>query len=67
MNTNIRIRRSYHTNVKFLAKSNLLPGEIASLIPKSNISRWKNSDFSSVFDIELYQEHIDKSQFKTIS
>ena len=52
-------RHSYHTNIKILTKLNLLPREVISQIPKSNLSRWKNSDFSNIFGIELYQEHID--------
>ena len=54
-NTNISIRRSYHTNIKLFTKLNLLPIGILSFIPKSNISRWKNTDFSDVFGMELLQ------------
>ncbi|MBI5206273.1 MAG: hypothetical protein HY934_00615, partial [Candidatus Firestonebacteria bacterium] len=37
----VRKRRSYHTNVKILAKADLLPEEMLEAIPKSNISRWE--------------------------
>ena len=52
-------RQSYHTNIKILTQFNLLSRGIYKQIPKSNISRWKNIDLSSVFGIEQYQEHID--------
>ena len=32
----------YHTELKCLARENLLSKEIAALIPRSNIWRWKN-------------------------
>ncbi len=56
---NIQARRSYHTNIKILTHFNLLPNDIITQIPKSNICRWKNSDFSTVFGVDIYQEHVD--------
>ncbi len=58
----VKSRRAYHTNVKFLVQFNLLPKQILSLIPKSNISRWKNSDFSHIFGKEFSQTINDDIQ-----
>lgn len=49
------LRNSYHTNIKLLVKYDLLPDDIISSIPKSNIYRWKNTDFSSVIGSDLCQ------------
>ncbi len=60
--TSIHKRRSYHTNVKILAKANLLPEEMLDLIPKSNISRWKYTDFSDTLEVksfDLENKHIE--------
>jgi putative transposase len=57
--TAVQSRRSYHTNVKLLAKMDLLPEETAGLIPKSNISRWKSSDFSGMVDIDSGNKRIE--------
>ena len=57
--TSVRSRRSYHTNIKFMAKWDLLPDEMLNLIPKSNISRWKSSDFSGMVDINLGNKRIE--------
>lgn len=46
-------RRSYHTNIKILAKCDLLPKEVKAQIPKSNISRWQNEDLSDIFGSEF--------------
>jgi len=46
---------SYHTELKCLARENLLSREIAVLIPRSNIWRWKNepADKYKTFELNL--------------
>lgn len=46
---------SYHTELKCLARENLLSREIAVLIPRANIWRWKNepADKYKTFELNL--------------
>ncbi len=46
-------RNRYHTSIKIACKMNLLPPDAARLIPKSSLHRFKNSDYSDIFGIEL--------------
>jgi len=48
-------RNSYHTEIKCLARENLLVVEICELIPRSNIWRWKHetADKYKSFDLNL--------------
>ena len=48
-------RNSYHTEIKYLARENLLATEVCGLIPRSNIWRWKreSSDKYKSFDLNL--------------
>jgi len=49
----IASRNIYHTGIKLSYKMNLLPAEITKQIPKSTLSRFKNTDYSGIFGIEL--------------
>ncbi len=46
-------RNIYHTSIKLSYKMNLLPAETVNRIPKSTLHRFKNSDYSNIFGIEL--------------
>jgi putative transposase len=51
----VRTNNSYHTEVKCLARENLLAKEITARIPRSNIWRWRHepSDKYKSFDLNL--------------
>jgi len=48
-----QIRKSYHTNIKIAAQLNTLPLEYISKIPKSMLSRFRNTDYSDYFGISI--------------
>jgi len=48
-------RNRYHTSIKLACKMNLLPDETVKFIPKSTLHRFKNTDYSDIFGIELAQ------------
>ncbi|MBI4979488.1 MAG: hypothetical protein HZC28_18570 [Spirochaetes bacterium] len=39
-------RHTYHTDVKIMARLDILPDSLRHTIPKANISRWKREDHS---------------------
>jgi len=41
-------RKTYNTNFKLAAKHNLIDKEIIQQLPKTTLSRFKNSDYSSI-------------------
>jgi len=50
-----QIRNIYHTSVKLSYKMNLLSPETVNRIPKSTLHRFRNTDYSDIFGIELAQ------------
>ncbi|HPS56949.1 MAG TPA: integrase core domain-containing protein [Spirochaetota bacterium] len=46
-------RNRYHTSIKLSYKMDLLPPETVKMIPKSTLHRFKYSDYSNIFGIEL--------------
>src|SRR6266498_1426323 len=48
-------RTAYHTNIKYLAREGLLSKELCSLIPRSNLFRWRHEspDKYQNFDLNL--------------
>lgn len=44
---------SYHTSIKLSCKMNMLPESIARQIPRSTLHRFRNTDYSYIFGIEL--------------
>ncbi len=49
----ISTRHRYHTGIKLACKMNLLPPDTVSKIPKSTLHRFRYSDYSDLFGIEL--------------
>ncbi len=49
----ISTRHRYHTGIKLAYKMNLLPPDTVSKIPKSTLHRFRYSDYSDLFGIEL--------------
>jgi len=58
-------RSSYHTSLKELVHHNLIPETFVAKIPKSNLYRWKNDNFSRYVGSEINQiadKHLDLIQ-----
>ncbi len=58
-------RASYHTSLKELVYHGLIPEQFVKKIPKSNLSRWRNDDFTRYVGSEVNQiadKHMDLIQ-----
>ncbi len=58
-------RNSYHTSLKELVHHGLIPEQYIKKLPKANLSRWRNDDFSRFVGSEINQiaeKHTDLIQ-----
>ena len=46
-------RNRYHTSIKIACKLNILSLDVVNLIPKSTLHRFRMSDYSGIFGVEL--------------
>lgn len=54
-------RRQYHTSIKLSCRLGLLSGDILKLIPSSTVHRFKNTDYSKMFGIEI-AEYLENNE-----